>query len=346
MIYNAADLTSFAREVLFRAGLPVDRALLVAETLVASDLMGHTTHGLQLLKPYAKQVSSGEMKAQGEPTVVKDSGSAITWDGQYLPGPYLVHSAIDLAMERLYRHPQVSVVIGRSHHIACLAAYLERATQAGYIIILITSDPSHRSVAPYGGVTPVYSPDPLAYGVPTEGDPILFDSSLSAVAYGVIKQTKDEGGRLAGKWLLTANGEDTDDPTALFDNPPATILPLGGMDRGFKGFGMGILVEALTSGLAGHGRKDQMTRWSSSVLLQLIDPEQFGGLASLQAEMQYLVDQSKASATRPGFEEVRIPGERALAKKKEQLKSGVHLGPTIVKDLRDCAEEYNIEVFY
>jgi len=61
-------------------------------------------------------------------------------------------TAIDLALERAAVHGTATVVIRRSHHIACLAAYLARVTARGMVVVLQSSDPSVASVAPFGGV--------------------------------------------------------------------------------------------------------------------------------------------------------------------------------------------------
>ncbi len=76
-------------------------------------------------------------------------------------------------------HGTGAVSIRRSHHIACLAAYLKRATDRGLMMILTCSDPAGASVAPFGAVTPVFTPNPIAAGIPTSGDPILLDISAS-----------------------------------------------------------------------------------------------------------------------------------------------------------------------
>ena len=342
MTYDHLSLISFAQRVLSSVGLPEDRALLVAQTLVCSDLMGHTTHGLQLLMPYADQLAEGLMTTVGEPTTVSDRGSAIVWNGQHLPGPYLVQKAIDLGMERIEKHPQVSVVIGQSHHIACLAAYLEQVTKKGLMIIIMSSDPGNQTVAPFGGLQGAFSPDPIAYGIPTEGVPILFDSSGSLVANGVVMQERAQGNLLRGPWLMDAKGQPTNDPEAFFTEPPATILPVGGLDLGFKGFGYAILVEALTSGLAGIGRRERADRWSASVMVQLIDPEQYGGREKFIKEMQHLVDTCHQSRPREGFENVRMPGERALKLKADQERNGVQLHPQVVIALETCAAKYGV----
>ena len=340
--YHHQSLTDFARQVLMQAGLYRERASLVAEILVCSDLMGHTTHGLQLLLPYANQLDIGEMAKHGEPETVSDHGSVVVWDGCHLPGPYLVDQAIQLALSRIQQHGQITVAIGRSHHIACLAAYLEEVTQKNLMIIIMSSDPGNQTVAPFGGLTGVYSPDPIAFGIPTQTDPILFDSSASTVANGVVMQQRAENQRLAGPWLMDSGGNPTDDPEAFFADPPATILPVGGMQLGFKGFGYALLVEALTSGLAGHGRKEKSDRWQASVMVQIIDPEKFGGTEPFLNEMQHLVDRCHQSKPRAGFEQVRMPGERALRKKRQQMQHGVTLHPQVIKTLETCSTKFDV----
>jgi L-lactate dehydrogenase len=49
--YDAVGLEAFAAELLGGIGLTKDRTGAVAEVPVEGDLLGHDTHGLQLLAP-------------------------------------------------------------------------------------------------------------------------------------------------------------------------------------------------------------------------------------------------------------------------------------------------------
>jgi hypothetical protein len=77
------------------------------------------------------------------------------------------------------------------------------------------------------------------------------------------------------------SGQPTRDPAAFFTQPPGTLLPLGGLDAGHKGYGLAMLIEAMTGGLAGHGRADRVEGWGATVCLQLWDPAAFAGAGSL-----------------------------------------------------------------
>lgn len=90
--FDASALLDFGKSLLVSAGLPEDRAHDVAEVLLEGDLLGHTTHGLALLPGYLKALVGESMEKNGEPAVISDHQSALTWDGRYLPGPWLVRA--------------------------------------------------------------------------------------------------------------------------------------------------------------------------------------------------------------------------------------------------------------
>ena len=141
----------------------------VANRLVEADLMGHTTHGLALAPRYLQEIESGSMAKTGEPEVISDRGACVCWNGRRLPGVWLVSKAVDLALDRVAQYGTVTSAIGNSHHIGCLAAYLPRAAEKGFLIVVSSSDPSQRTVAPFGGREALFTPNPIAVGIPPAG---------------------------------------------------------------------------------------------------------------------------------------------------------------------------------
>ena len=207
MRYATQALHEFAHDLLINAGLERDMAAVVAEVLLEGDLLGHDTHGLALLASYLRELDAGTMTKSGQHRVVEERAAGALWDGDRLPGPWLTRLAIDDAIERARRCGTGTVVIRRSHHIACLAAYLSRATERGFVLLLSCSDPNAASVAPHGGTRAVFTPDPLAFGFPTQGDPVLIDLSASLTTNGMTARLHKHGQRLAHPWLMTADGK-------------------------------------------------------------------------------------------------------------------------------------------
>jgi len=234
------------------------------------------------------------------------------------------------------------VVVRRSHHIACLQAYLKRATDRGLVMLLISSDPSCGSVTPYGGCTPLYTPNPIAAGLPTDGEPILMDISTSTTTNGLTQRLYDAHRDLPHRWLIDNEGRTSSDPAVLFSEPPGAILPLGGMESGHKGFALGLLVEALTASLGGFGRGDGPQRWGASVFIQIIDPGAFGGLEDFKRETGWLAAACRNTPGLPGGSGVRLPGQRGLELRREYLANGVQLAPSVMPLLAPWAAKLGI----
>jgi LDH2 family malate/lactate/ureidoglycolate dehydrogenase len=342
--YDAGKLREFARELTAQSGMRNDIARDVADMLLDADLLGHTTHGLALLSPYLDEVAAGRMAKDGEPKVLSRRAAAETWDGERLPGPWLTLRALDRAATMARACGTGTVVIRRSHHIACLAAYLRRATEQGLIAIIESSDPMVAAVVPHGGLTPFITPNPIAAGVPTSGDPIMIDVSTSITSMGYAHQQRAAGKTLPGPWLIDAQGNASADPAVLVGESKGALLPLGGLDAGHKGFALAILVEAMTAGLAGHGRADPPSGWGGTVFVQVLDPEAFGGLAAFKRQMDALAVAAHDSKPRPGVDRVRLPGERGLQRYREQSAHGVALYPAIMPALAVWGEKYGVSI--
>lgn len=340
--YRFTELVQFAQALLERAGLAPAIAHDVAEVLAEGDLLGHDTHGLALLAPYLGEIDKGTMTRDGSFEVINARGAVALWDGRRLPGPWLVRRAMDSAEAMARTHGSGTVVIRRSHHIACLAAYLQRAADRGFVMELICSDPNAASVAPFGGTRAVFTPNPIAIGFPTAHDPVLVDISASITTNGMTGRLHRQKQRFAHRWLLDADGVPTDDPAVLFAKPPGTLQPLGGTEAGHKGYGLALLVEALTGGLAGHGRADPPEGWGATVFVQLLDPTAFAGADAFARQTQHIADACLANPPANAAAPVRLPGGKGLAKRREQLERGVALNPEIVPALAPWAAKLNV----
>lgn len=335
--YDASSLLTFAKSLLEKGGMDGEKSDSVARILLEGDLLGHTTHGLHLLGPYLNELEKGTMAKSGEPKVLADHPAAVTWDGLRLPGPWLVERGIEVAIDRAKKTGTGTVLIRRSHHIACLAAYLKAVADRGMMIILSCSDPSQATVVPHGGTRPVYTPDPIAAGWPTDGDPVMIDVSMSITTNGMTGRLKNEGGRLPGKWTVDYAGQPSDDPTGW-------LLPVGGVDHGHKGYALALLVEAMTSALCGFGRADPKDGWGASVFIQVFDPSLIGGKDAFIRQSTFVADACRTNPPREGFERVRLPGENGLRKREKQLRDGVELYPTIMPALETWAKKLNVRV--
>lgn len=318
------------------AGMDAAKAAVVAEMLVEADLIGHATHGTGLAAGYLDALASGEMNGSGSYDVVADRGACVTWAGNRLPGAWLLREALELACERAPRFGVVTVAIGGSHHTGALAAYLRRVTERGLVAEICCSTTSAARMAPFGGTTPVLTPNPLAVGLPTEGDPILIDVSASITTTTMTRTLAARGERYPDRWALTAAGEPTDDPREVTERG-GTLLPLGGADKGHKGFGLALMVDVLSQGLADFGRADPPAPMSLAVFAQVIDPDAFGGRAAFAARAGFVADACRASPPAPGVAAVRVPGDGAARNRRAALAEGVPVDDAVLATLAERA---------
>ena len=334
--YALPELKRFVAALFQATGMDAPKAEAVADSLIAADSMGHSTHGLALAPWYLEAVASGVMAKTGDMRVVNDRGACITWDGLRLPGSWLISRAIDTALERIAQHGVVTVVIANSHHTGALAVYLPRLTERGLLVQLVCSAPAARGVAPYGGSEPLLTPNPISAGIPTQGDPVLLDISSSITTLNSARQLLARGERFPAMWAMDASGAPTDDPAAVISGG-GSLLPVGGFDHGHKGYGMALLAEALTQALPGRGRADQPTGTTMGIYLQVTDPAAFGGQEAFTRQSQWLVDACRANKPLPGRPPVRLPGEQALVKKRQAAEAGVPLGAGVMEALQNAA---------
>ena len=341
-LYPVASLLQLAESLFAAAGMDADKAKKVAEVLVTGDMVGQRTHGMAQCAPYLEQVEKGLMKTTGEPEVLRDSGSVFVWNGDYLPGPWLVSRALSVACERVTQHGVVTGVIRKSHHIAALASLIKEVTDRGLVVVLACSDPASGFIAPFGGKEPLFTPNPIAVGYPSSGAPVWIDVSTSITTVAMARQKSAAGVEFEHAWLIDKDGRPTTDPHVFDPGAGGTLLPLGGLEYGHKGFGLSLMIEMLTHGLAGFGRPDAEKRWGANVFLQVMDPAFFGGAADFARQADYTIERCHANAPIDPAQPVRMPGEMAQKRMQAARDNGVELSAPVVAALKNAAQRYHV----
>lgn len=340
--YEVEAVRSLAEKLFRSRGMDEEMARDVTECLLAADMMGHSTHGLVIAPWYLDEIRNGGMSLEGGWETISDRGACVAWNGRRLPGAWLVNRAIDCALDRVGQFGVVTVTIAEGHHTGALATYLPRLTDKGLMVLLACSGPASQGVAPYGGTVGLFTPNPLSAGIPTHKDPILLDISCSVTTIKRSGQLAQAGRSYPGEWALDAQGRPSTDPQVLSHG--GSLMPVGGLDHGHKGYAMALLVEALTQGLCGVGRKDNLSGIVMNTFLQVIDPAALGGSENYLDETTWLTDACHANPPRQGVEAVRVPGDRARTRIREAEERGVYLDEMIVAGLSGYAAEIG-EVF-
>ncbi len=314
---SPTNLEVFARDILLRAGANAHEANIVAASLVDSNLRGYDSHGVMRLPQYV-QFLHDKVVLPGTRVKILDEGeSRIVADGQWGFGQVLMTELQALATAKAKASGLCLSTMHHAGHIGRLGEYCERAAAVNLVTMLMVN--SHGGVvrvAPPGGKAPRLSTNPLAIGVPHGDTPLSLDFSTSATAEGKVRVKKIAGQQVPEGWLLDCEGRPTTDPNLLYGNPPGSILPMGGT-QGYKGFGLGLMVEILTGALSGGAVAGPTVypKNGNCVFFLLIDPARFGGAEHFAEQVEQVVSYIRSCPRVDGCDEIMLPGdpERKIA---------------------------------
>lgn len=339
--FDHPRIAQFGRDLFQACGADDDEARTVAEALVQSSLMGHDSHGVIRIPEYLADAAAGKLRPRA-PVVVTSTGAstAVVDCGQGF-GAVGAERAMAVAVELARSHGTACVSTKRCSHVGRLGAYVQWAAGRGCIALATCNSPVYgHCVLPFGGRAPRLATNPIAYGVPTNGDPVVADFSTSIVPEGKLRVYRNEGKPVPPGWILDAAGQPTTDPTLFYGPPRGGILPLGG-NAGHKGLALSMLVEILGSSLAGVPTTDP-TVYGNGVCFLVVDPARFCPLDRFRALVDDVVAYIKSSPPAPGFDEVLVPGELEFRTRRMRLEQGIPIDEPTLVALDDWARKLGV----
>jgi hydroxycarboxylate dehydrogenase B len=314
-------LLKFSQALLEVGGVSPDESHIVAESLVDANVMGHDSHGVMRIPYYMDGVSKGEVKLSAPFTIIKETPSLLQADGNWGFGQVQARRLIKRLIDKA---EQSGVAIGtliHSGHIGRLGEYCQQAAAAGMVsLLMVNTHGVARRVAPPGGKAPRLGTNPIAMGVPHPDGTLIMDFGTSATAEGKVRVKRIAGQKCPDGWLFDSDGRPTNDPQALYGNPPGTIRPFGG-DQPHKGFALGLMVEIFAGALSGGVciREKPINQIGNCVFALVVNPQHLGGGEHVAREIFDLVKFIRECPKVDGVAEILLPGdpERKTARRRE-----------------------------
>ena len=331
MLLSAEQERRLIVDALLKLGIRLEHAESTADVLVEADLRGHGSHGLGRLRLVIERIQDGSVDPAGVPCVEDERPAALRVNGNRSLGPPAVVLGLQEATRRARQQGTCSVAAYNHSYIAYLGRYVERCLDEDCVALLMSH--ALTVVHPYGGTARLLGTNPIAVAIPALGDPLLIDFSTSATSAGKLQAAERAGRSVPAEWAIDEAGLPTTDPAAALRG---ALSPMAGA----KGYGLGLLVEALAHLLArtgdspmGHER-GVPSWWSSFAFVVWIgaymDPGEF------RARVSDYVARIKSSPAAPGFEEILVPGERAYRVRRERLQSGVPIDDEVWQSVLSC----------
>ena len=291
-------LRSATRRAIAAQGFNAADTEIILQIIMYAQLRGNNQNVIKLLgagmpaDPAARDIE-----------IVKDAKLSALIDGGWNQGMVVVERATGLAIEKAQAHGFGIVGTRRSNSPTGAIGYFARTLADAGMIGFVCSG-SMELMAMHGSYEPFFGTNPLAIGIPTAGNPIVFDMATAAIAWYGIHLAHAEGRSIPEGVAYDRDGQITTDPTAAL---AGAIKAFGG----YKGAALALIVEVLTRPLVGAVRDEAGKKRDWGNLVFAIDPELLADdLASFQDGVSDLLARLKRLRRLPGVEEIMAPGER------------------------------------
>ena len=308
-----ADARALAERAMRGIGYDDDEARIVSDHVIDAALCGYEYSGLPKLLNVAEHP---RFKAPRSPMrVVKETGVSVLFDGGNQNGMLAMHHATRVLIERAQAQGFALVGVDNVWMSGRSAYYVEMAARAGLISLHTVAAPP--MVAPPGGAKAMLGTNPIAFGFPMDGDPLVIDLGTSAFMGTDLQFRQRLGIPLPEGVAIDEHGRPTTDAGAA---RRGALLPFGG----YKGFALALAMHALGV--------------SAEYLLIAFAPGLFSAVDDYPRALAAEIAAIKATPRQQGVDEIRIPGERAARERARLSRDGIEIDRRIHDALLGLAE--------
>ena len=326
----------------------------ITDVLLAADLSGIESHGVQRLIRYHKEITSGLVKIDAKPEIVFETPLSAVIEGNDCMGQTLSVDAMNLAIEKAKKSGFGMVTVRNSNHYGIAGYYTKLAAQQGLIGMCMTN--TEAIMVPTFGRQAMLGTNPIAFAMPAEPTIYSFDAATTVVPRGKLEVYVKRGNGLPLGWALDENGHDSDEADRVLKNIIAKtgggILPLGGsgeMTSGYKGYGFAMLCEIATAILSGGTTSNYIYKTPGRANIAhcfiALDHGMFGDKAEIEASLSKYLQEIRDSAKAEGQDRIYIHGEKEAEAKDRVLKEGVYLNDKTYAEMQMIGEYAGASAF-
>jgi LDH2 family malate/lactate/ureidoglycolate dehydrogenase len=344
VLVSSERLVDLVQAILIASRVSPAKARLVAESLVASNLRGVDSHGVLLLTYYLDQIRAGNVDLETDGHVVSESGTCLVYDACHGIGQHISSICCDHVV-RLARQSGMSMVVCRdSTHFGAAAFWAQRISAQGMIGMAFTN--ASPLVPPWQAREGRIGTNPICVSLPTTGSgDWLLDMATTTVAKNRIHRAAASGKpTVPAGWAMDAEGVPTQDTQKAL---AGLLTPLGG----YKGSGLGLLVEILCGVLGGGAMTTQVgalhstkRRMQVSHSFLAIDVARLMPIEQLQSRMEFLLTTVKSARPAAGYEEVLVAGEPERRAEAQRRKDGIPVDAAVWRRLCEHAEGLGVVI--
>ncbi len=338
---------AFCRKAFQGYGFSEEQSVQITDVLLAADLYGIESHGIQRLIRYHKEITSGLVDLKAVPEIVKETPLSATVDGHNAMGQTLSIWAMELAIQKAKQSGVGMVTIRNGNHYGIAGYYTRMAAEKGLIGICMTN--SEAILVPTFGRQAMLGTNPIAFSMPAKPIPFTFDAATTVVPRGKLEVYAKRDGTIPDGWALDENGHPSVDADRVLKNIIAKsgggILPLGGAGEGtsgHKGYGFAMLCEICTaifsSGLTSNLACRAPDGAKTCQFFMAVDYGMFGDKDELETHLSEFLQQLRDSNKADGQDRIFTHGEKEYESEKRVRAEGIPLNEKTYSEMQMIAE--------
>lgn len=338
-----ARLRSFVKRCYEAAGLSSENADTIADLLVKTELHGVITHGVIRVPSYIARLQQGGHNPQPDMQCVRDAPAMAVLCADNAPGHLAGKRAMEIAIEKSRKTGVGAVAVTQSDHFGANGTYAMIGAEQDMVSLVWSN--SFPIMSAWGGFGNHLTNAPFAFAVPAgRHAPILVDMAVSQISTGAVRIAARLGEKLSGKLILDSEGYATDDPNALLTG--GSHMSIGA----HKGYNLAIIAEILSGVLAGGPFLSAIPLWDKDPsqpsgtghFVLALNIRHFIEIDLFKTQVDAFIDEITSHPPRPGFEEVRVPGESAARKSREYSTNGIPVNSHTLAMLNDLALDLGV----
>lgn len=348
------ELQNLTEKILQKIGYPAPQAEITAKVLVQADARGIPSHGVARLPFYRNNIKGGFALPAREPETVFETPLSVVVDGNHGIGPYIAHKTMGICLEKAKRSGAAFGSVRNSNHFGIAGYWAELAARENMLGMAFTNT-RKCGIATYGRER-LLGTNPIAFAFPTsEGEPFLLDMATTTVAHGKIEVYHRRNKEMPLGWAVDEKGKGTTDAGyleklfATHDSHGAQLF-LGGEGEllgGHKGYGLGLMVELLSSALS-------MGRWSKHTFegegsgithfLGVISLDLFGDGDEIRRHASLILDEIRKSEKAEGQKRIYVHGEKEAENIKRSRQEGIFIDDATWVLLESFSSEFGLQL--
>lgn len=351
IMVEAARLRAFMERIFEKEGFDSVDAAAIADVLMQADLFGIESHGAQRMMYYHRNIASGSVNVGAKPEIVRETPVSALIDAHFAMGQIAGVQAMQTAIRKAKQSGVGMVCVRNSSHFGIAGYYTLMAVKEGLSGFSMTN--TGPIMVPTFGVEMMLGTNPIAFSMPADPVPFWFDASTTVVTLGKVEVYDKREKPMPEGWTVDRTGGVCTDASqmnrSILAGEPGGILPLGGVGEtlgGHKGYGLGIMVEALTGVLAQGLVSPQMQGAHGDHtchFFMAFDPAIFGDPQDIRERMSGYLQMLRESKKAPGCSRIYTPGEKAYQAQADRLQHGIPVEEKTAAELNCIAEELGVE---